>query len=498
MQTPPVKPSWEWWEDPANVQAIRHHAHLSGLLYGSKDLPLSCAVNMSVTLQPWDFPQELFHRVWSLQPDLNALMDAVSRDTEFLSEALGSVIEVDNFTARLVQLLLDSQPQANSQPKTVLGIHRSDYLLDYKKNGSDKSCLGIKQVEINTIGASLGGLNQGAIQNFHHYVHSRYFGKTKPLNLPEPSCLADCLATAWKQYGNPSACLLCVVYESERNIYDQRVVEFDLWNRYRVKTIRRSLSELAAEAKLGARQELIVSTLEVAVVYYRAGYDPDDYSSEKDWSTRLLLERSRAASCPSAAYQLVGTKKVQQVLAAPGVLERFVDDAEKIERIRSVFAGLHSLNMGPEGDNAIAAALEKPNDFVLKPQREGGGNNFNGEEMRGVLERVKSSREREGYILMEKLHPPTQRGLVLGTMAEAVETLDLVCELGIFGLYVRHGNEVLLNKCGGCLARSKASTSHEGGINVLAGALDAVNLVPTTQFLSHLHEDPHKGLDKEE
>ncbi len=92
MQTPPVKPSWEWWEDPANIQAIRHHAHLSGLLYGSKDLPLSCAVNMSVTLQPWDFPQELFHRVWSLQPDLNALMDAVSRDTEFLSEALGRFV----------------------------------------------------------------------------------------------------------------------------------------------------------------------------------------------------------------------------------------------------------------------------------------------------------------------------------------------------------------------------------------------------------------------
>jgi hypothetical protein len=35
-----------------------------------------------------------------------------------------------------------------------------------------------------------------------------------------------------------------------------------------------------------------------------------------------MLERSRAVKCPSIAYQLVGAKKVQQVLAEPGRLER--------------------------------------------------------------------------------------------------------------------------------------------------------------------------------
>lgn len=34
------------------------------------------------------------------------------------------------------------------------------------------------------------------------------------------------------------------------------------------------------------------------------------------------MERSRASNCPTAAYQLVGTKKIQQALAEPGVLER--------------------------------------------------------------------------------------------------------------------------------------------------------------------------------
>ena len=46
------------------------------------------------------------------------------------------------------------------------------------------------------------------------------------------------------------------------------------------------------------------------------------YSSQ-EWSARLKLERSRAIKCPTVGYQLVGTKKIQQVLAEPGVLERY-------------------------------------------------------------------------------------------------------------------------------------------------------------------------------
>jgi len=37
-----------------------------------------------------------------------------------------------------------------------------------------------------------------------------------------------------------------------------------------------------------------------------------------------MLERSKAIKCPSAAVHLAGTKKVQQVLACPGKLERCV------------------------------------------------------------------------------------------------------------------------------------------------------------------------------
>ena len=44
----------------------------------------------------------------------------------------------------------------------------------------------------------------------------------------------------------------------------------------------------------------------------------------QEWKVHLLLEMSSAICIPSIDHQLVGLKKVQQLLAAPGTLERSV------------------------------------------------------------------------------------------------------------------------------------------------------------------------------
>jgi glutathione synthase len=56
-----------------------------------------------------------------------------------------------------------------------------------------------------------------------------------------------------------------------------------------------------------------------------------------------MLESSDAFKCPSVAYQLAGTKKVQQDLERPGVVESFVPDASDAAEIREHFAGRCSL-----------------------------------------------------------------------------------------------------------------------------------------------------------
>lgn len=47
-----------------------------------------------------------------------------------------------------------------------------------------------------------------------------------------------------------------------------------------------------------------------------------------------MIERSMSIKCPSVSYHLAGTKKVQQVLSVPGVVERKEYFAEIVTDLR--------------------------------------------------------------------------------------------------------------------------------------------------------------------
>lgn len=68
-----------------------------------------------------------------------------------------------------------------------------------------------------------------------------------------------------------------------------------------------------------------------------------------------------------------------------------------------IFVGFYLLDVGEEGDQVIVEVFVVFSWFVLKFQREGGGNNLYGEEMVQVLKQLKDSEERVFYIFMEKI-----------------------------------------------------------------------------------------------
>ena len=57
-----------------------------------------------------------------------------------------------------------------------------------------------------------------------------------------------------------------------------------------------------------------------------------------------MMERSLAIKSPSISYHLAGTKKVQQELAKPGQVEKFLGDKAKVESVRDIFTGLYSMD----------------------------------------------------------------------------------------------------------------------------------------------------------
>ncbi|XP_058077865.1 glutathione synthetase, chloroplastic isoform X2 [Magnolia sinica] len=284
---------------------------------------------------------------------------------------------------------------------------------------------------------------------------------------------AEALAKAWNEYNNGSAVVMVVVQPEERNMYDQHWLCAELKERHGVKSIRRTLAEIDIEGKVLPDGALQVGKHVVSVVYFRAGYSPTDYPSESEWTARLLIEQSSAIKCPSISYHLVGTKKIQQELAKPNVLERFLENKDDIEKLRKCFAGLWSL---VDNSNIVQDAMERPELFVLKPQREGGGNNIYGDSVRETLVRL----QKEGsdglaaYILMQRIFP---------TASHAYLVRDGIChqdqaisELGIYGAYLRNKGKVVMNDQCGYLMRTKVSSSNEGGVAAGFAVLDSIYL----------------------
>ncbi|XP_057384606.1 glutathione synthetase isoform X3 [Balaenoptera acutorostrata] len=340
----------------------------------------------------------------------------------------------------------------------------------FQRNADGSAAL--KQIEINTISASFGGLASRTPAVHRHVLN--VLGKTKEAakilsNNPSKG-LAMGIAKAWELYGSANARVLLIAQEKERNIFDQRAIENELLAR-NIHVIRRKFEDVSEKGSLDQDRRLFMDGQEVAVVYFRDGYMPSHYSLQ-NWEARLLLERSCAVKCPDVATQLAGTKKVQQELSRSGMLEVLLPgQPEAVARLRATFAGLYSLDMGEEGDQAITEAIAAPNCFVLKPQREGGGNNLYGEEMVQALERLKDSEERASYILMEKIEPEPFENCLLRPGSPA-RVAQCISELGIFGVYVRQGKTLVMNKHVGHLLRTKAIEHADGGVAAGVAVLD--------------------------
>ncbi|GJJ68856.1 glutathione synthase [Entomortierella parvispora] len=435
-------------------------------------------VNAPVSLFPTPFPAKAFQDAVKIQPLFNQLVHDISEDDAFLKEIMESLSTVDDFVKRLYDLYLLVKKEGIAQPAS-LGVHRSDYII-HLSPGQDFSEAAIKQVEMNTISVSFGSLSS-LTGDLHRYLQATtgYFtDKLDVSALPSSESIesiASGLASAHQHYGSKTAKVMMVVQPGERNAFDQRYIEYNLLKNHGIVLIRKTLAEVADHGRLDPQTKaLYIGDQEISVAYYRSAYATTDYPTEKEWEGRLLAERSLAIKCPTVAYQLVGTKKVQQVLAAPGQLERFVQDPVSVAALRASFTGLYPLDHTSEGLAAYEAALKNSDELVMKPQREGGGNNIYGKDIQTTLKTL-TPEQRNAYILMDIIRPPVTKNVLLrqGELQKA----DVVSELGVYGIYLHDGKRVVRNDNGGHLLRTKGVESNEGGVAAGFAVIDSVLLV---------------------
>jgi glutathione synthase len=139
--------------------------------------------------------------------------------------------------------------------------------------------------------------------------------------------------------------------------------------------------------------------------------------------------------------------------------------------------------------------VQNPERYVLKPQREGGGNNLYGQDLVQRLQQglaADGGRGLAAFILMQRIVPPPQRGVFV--RAGAWQEDESLSELGIYGTFLKVGQQVVANEEVGHLVRTKTSSSNEGGVAAGFAVLDSPLLAtPGTGLLHPLLEHAERG-----
>lgn len=194
-------------------------------------------------------------------------------------------------------------------------------------------------------------------------------------------------------------------------------------------------------------------------------------------------------------------KKFQQGFCNDGVIESIL--GEKNQILEREFQGLWSLedydagldlNKFLDGElsadfdtlsqchKAIVQAIRQPNDYVIKPQKEGGGNNFYDDEAKDLLLKFISkdtkAEERDSlrqYLIMTRITPPKVKTWMLKD--SKLVAMDSLSELGLYSsLFIDTAKDkkdlIMKNENFGTLMRTKGSHSNEGGVNAGYAVID--------------------------
>lgn len=463
------------------VPEIRHWALTNGLVMYPPNPNFVQGAVAPTTLYPTPFPRQSFDQAISVQTLYNGLYAKIAQDQDgWLSKEIESLAEFDpEFTGRLWNLYVQAKEKGISQ-KLALGVFRSDYLLDVGN-------LEVKQVEFNTVSVSFGGLST-RVGQLHKFLNDsgRYSGGSgRPFYQEEipvsdsAFLLAKSLADAAHHFqaSNDTTIVAFVVQKGERNVFDQRILEYNLFEHFGIKSVRLTIHEVNTKTFVDPDTSRIYykpSGEEISVVYFRAGYSPSDFVEEQDWQNRLTLETSYAIKAPNLLTQLAGAKKIQQLLTDESILQCFISDPSARRKLGSSFVKIHPMDNSEAGLSARKLALKSPERFVLKPQREGGGNNIYKGDIPAFLRSI-PEQDWSGYILMELIKPkPTTENFVVKADQFAQE--PILSELGIFGYVLFDESTIYLNEYAGWLLRSKSSSSDEGGVAAGFGCVDSVVL----------------------
>ncbi len=411
-----------------------------------------------LTLVPWQISAGQWQQARQISQAIGQRMVRLASDPAALQLALGPVLAGSSLPARLWRLWRAVPPQ--QQRARPVNLVRVDLLLDQTQQW--------RLVETNSIAAGMGPFSEGlaGLQQtlWPGMQQAGWVGNAPRWQAnPVTSALADALlagARAARVTRDESPLTIGFVVEArEDNLFDQLKVARVLEQKG-ARVVRLTLSQLADSIEPDSDQRLRVAKVGIIhALYFRTGYNLQDYQEEQGNCQRLLqlrarLETLQVALAPTIALQLASAKAVQvywyhhpqtdAAAAALAVPQHFVFDRP-------------------------AQVLEAAERWILKSQGEGGGNVLQGADLIQRLSQLRSE-DQGDWLLMQRIQPFQRASLVpVLRQGQLQWQHPLVSELGVF----LTGDEL---RADGYLLRSKPTHVLEAGVHRGAGMIDTLAL----------------------
>ncbi|KAL0234601.1 hypothetical protein PCE1_001637 [Barthelona sp. PCE] len=439
---------------------------------------------VGITLSPCTALTEAeYERMENLTSAINILYAKVLRDKEFIKESLQEMAKADDLMQGLMDMLDDSYGLDEQ-----MYVSRCDYMIDSETNFP-------LLIEINMVSVGCTHLAP-TVQRLHKFTH-RYQEELKPIINRADDNWVSAMNSLMLKYDNPDASLLMICLDGELNQFDQYLMMTDLYEKHGIKPLRCTRSQIS-EITFDEENRVFFRGNEIGIIYWRTFYNHHQTTPEF-WDLRRKLEKSKAYCVPTAAAQLIGSKYMQATLSNPDIVRKYLScyTEEEIQEVASSLGHGISHTVTPEftQHKDMKNFVMYPERWVLKPQGEGGSNNFFG--MDGIvrlgltdlheslkadptLEIAEELRNRfaddwNQFVLMKWIKPTVfDAEFLIGDKLTHYE--DAIFELGIFNTtFVPHSSdESIITRSDGYLLRTKRKDDREGGMAVGISMLDSL------------------------
>ena len=480
-----------------------------------------------VSILPSAFDKNKFNQACDVQRVLNKIilglncLDSRVFRNIIVDDVLGDLKENDHLVGKLVEVF--EEKYGGNGPSFedygTFGVIRSDFMVDQE---SDK----LSMIEFNTIASGL--LHHGKKMIEFHKVMKQVVENKTGLNLdyelPEfdlsdnivrTFCEAYSLYPETKHSKSPS---IIFIDEDPNPLtpignLDQRGLELELRKKLpKTDILRFSISELSnnCSVSIDPTGHLIVDGLEIAVVYFRSGFDISHYVNEKCWEIRKLIENSRVIKCPDIKTHLLTCKLVQTELhkSTDGLIYKNLSlPSDEVDQFMAT--GVEQLELTPSFRTALLKSEKgfgemNLENFVLKEMDEGGFSQVisGSSEIMDILRKSEDAASLKHFLLMKKVKPEAKETFKISeeTVSNGVNRVQLTQELGIFGCFVLDGKRVekksfdgniensrfenkdvgklvVAEKTSGYIVRSKYADAVYGSFSKGTAALDSIFLV---------------------